>query len=247
MGPGQNIRKLQVLVIIIIGCNFLAGAVSADCFDQFLSGAAGCSFDPGCNSKPYVCPFGGTCGGVDTVISLGMTGSRFFGTPSSGPAPLEVHFSANPGPESATWSWDFGDGSFGSGVSPVHTYAAPGDYSVKLTVRQEGGQADVNYRTSTSSSWGQESTWLKQEMIHVTGPVSVGNLVSADQNGTAATTTGLAKTGPAVQPVTVIQYIPGMNPPVSIPKTQPLFVSGGTTTGGASAKNTWKTGTLGYC
>ena len=35
---------------------------------------------------------------------------------------------------SLTYSWDFGDGSMGSGVSPTHAYAAAGNYTVILTV-----------------------------------------------------------------------------------------------------------------
>lgn len=33
------------------------------------------------------------------------------------------------------WSWDFGDGNTSSLPDPVHTYAAPGTYTVQLTVR----------------------------------------------------------------------------------------------------------------
>ena len=34
----------------------------------------------------------------------------------------------------ATYSWTFGDGATGTGVSPAHSYAGPGDYNVALTV-----------------------------------------------------------------------------------------------------------------
>ena len=42
--------------------------------------------------------------------------------------------SADPNGDSLTYSWDFGDGSTGTGVSPMHTYAAAGNYTVTLTV-----------------------------------------------------------------------------------------------------------------
>ncbi|MCX6700974.1 MAG: PKD domain-containing protein [Methanomicrobiales archaeon] len=264
MGPGHDIRRIQVLVVIIIGCSLMAGTVSAGPYDQFLAGAKGCSFDSGsdsafrsflpyypdslagygyglcCDSDPCVCAFGGTCGGRETVISLGMTGSRFSGTPTTGPAPLTVKFSYNSGPETGSGSWDFGDGTYGSGMEPVHTYTTPGTYTVKLTVRQGG--ADLNYRTSSSMSWGQESTWLKEGMIQVTGPLSTGDLVTAGQEGTLTPATGLVQAGTVVQPGPVIRYLP-----VPVRYVQPLYVQAGPAFIQAPANTTWKTGFIGYC
>ena len=42
--------------------------------------------------------------------------------------------SADPNDDPITYSWDFGDGATGSGVSPTHTYAAAGNYTVTLIV-----------------------------------------------------------------------------------------------------------------
>ena len=50
--------------------------------------------------------------------------------------------SADPNGDALSYSWDFGDGSTGSGVSPTHTYAAAGIYTVTLTVSD--GQLDSN-------------------------------------------------------------------------------------------------------
>jgi len=59
-------------------------------------------------------------------------------SPESGPAPLAVSFSAEQSIGTITnYAWDFGDGKNVSGADLVrvdHTYAAPGTYSVKLTV-----------------------------------------------------------------------------------------------------------------
>ncbi len=41
-----------------------------------------------------------------------------------------------------SYTWDFGDGSSGTGVRPSHTYAAPGNYVVKLTIVDNKGKAD---------------------------------------------------------------------------------------------------------
>lgn len=37
------------------------------------------------------------------------------------------------------WSWDFGDGQTSSDKNPVHTYTAPGDYDIALTVKDNFG------------------------------------------------------------------------------------------------------------
>ncbi|MBC8173749.1 MAG: T9SS type A sorting domain-containing protein [Chitinophagales bacterium] len=43
----------------------------------------------------------------------------------------------------AAYSWDFGDGSTGYGVDPVHTYSSAGTYAVKLTVYDSQGQTST--------------------------------------------------------------------------------------------------------
>ncbi|MBV9831545.1 MAG: PKD domain-containing protein [Marmoricola sp.] len=42
-----------------------------------------------------------------------------------------------------SYAWTYGDGTTGTGVSPSHTYAAAGTYSVKLTVADNGGATDA--------------------------------------------------------------------------------------------------------
>jgi len=42
--------------------------------------------------------------------------------------------SADPNGDPLTYSWDFGDGSTGTGVAPTHSYAAAGTYTVSLVV-----------------------------------------------------------------------------------------------------------------
>jgi hypothetical protein len=42
--------------------------------------------------------------------------------------------SSDPDGDTLTYRWDFGDGTTGTGVSPVHTYKAKGTYSVSLVV-----------------------------------------------------------------------------------------------------------------
>ena len=65
----------------------------------------------------------------------GVTNYRFDGSTSS-----------DPDNDSLTYSWNFGDGSSGSGVNARHVYGSPGNYSVTLTVSDDKEQA-----TTTSS------------------------------------------------------------------------------------------------
>lgn len=60
------------------------------------------------------------------------------GGPYSGEEDTGVQFdgsgSSDPDGDSLTYYWDFGDGAVGSGVNPVHAYAAGGHYPVTLVV-----------------------------------------------------------------------------------------------------------------
>ncbi|WP_348770178.1 PKD domain-containing protein, partial [Arthrobacter sp. E3] len=47
---------------------------------------------------------------------------------------VDASASSDPDGSIASYVWDFGDGGTGTGVTATHTYAAPGPYTVKLTV-----------------------------------------------------------------------------------------------------------------
>jgi PKD repeat protein len=57
--------------------------------------------------------------------------------------------STDPDGSIVTYSWDFGDNSpAGTGVNPVHTYSATGDYTVILTVTDDQGMTDMGQTTA---------------------------------------------------------------------------------------------------
>jgi hypothetical protein len=65
-------------------------------------------------------------------------------------APLQVSFadgSYDPDGSVVAWRWDFGDGTGATDPSPVHTYAAPGQYTVTLTVTDNSGQTGTQSQT----------------------------------------------------------------------------------------------------
>lgn len=56
---------------------------------------------------------------------------------------FDASASSNSIGNTTTYTWDFGDGNTGTGVSPEHTYAAPGTYVVSLVVTADpSGQRD---------------------------------------------------------------------------------------------------------
>ena len=75
--------------------------------------------------------------------------AAFMITPASGPAPLDVSFDASTSIDTdgsiVSYSWDFGDGNFGSGVSTNHTYQSDGLYSPTLTVTDDDGAIDTYF------------------------------------------------------------------------------------------------------
>lgn len=68
--------------------------------------------------------------------------ARFGGSVRSGEAPLTVRFVDMSWPRGSaitSWQWSFGDGGASEKQSPTHTYAAPGDYEVRLRVVNANG------------------------------------------------------------------------------------------------------------
>lgn len=66
---------------------------------------------------------------------------------------LDCSFGANgsydPDGTITGFSWDFGDGSSANGFSPLHTYADPGTYTVRLTVTDNDGATNFATREVT--------------------------------------------------------------------------------------------------
>jgi PKD repeat protein len=76
-----------------------------------------------------------------TSIPLILPVVDFFGTPTSGVAPLTVIFTDLSTNTPIAWNWSFGDDSLENATeqNPIHTYADPGNYTVSVNATNANG------------------------------------------------------------------------------------------------------------
>lgn len=81
------------------------------------------------------------------IAPIADPGGPYAGEPGQAVA-FDGSASADPNGDPLTYSWTFGDGSIGTGVNPMHTYAASGNYTVTLVVND--GNLDSDPVTTTA-------------------------------------------------------------------------------------------------
>src|SRR5512136_2878591 len=74
-----------------------------------------------------------------TVNGANPPKAQFIAYPRQGTAPMTVLFLDVSQGSPSSRLWDFGDGTTSTDMFPLHTYVAPGKYTVKLTVTNSGG------------------------------------------------------------------------------------------------------------
>ncbi len=94
--------------------------------------------------------------------------------------------STAPGSQIASYSWDFGDGTTGTGVNPSHTYSAGSTYQVTLTV------TDTQSRTGTSTQSVSPTNSGAQSLAFVGSASTNGNALTESVTVPAAVQTGNA-------------------------------------------------------
>lgn len=88
----------------------------------------------------------GSSGQVLTVLPESFPTTTFTISETSGRAPLETVFDASgstpsvEGTSIVSYSWSFGDGTTGTGVSVTKTYSQPGVYTIRLSVEDDTGK-----------------------------------------------------------------------------------------------------------
>ena len=112
--------------------------------------------------------------------------ATFSATPASGPAPLTVAFDAGGSTDTdgliASYAWNFGDGTTGTGLTTSHEYAFAGLYYVTLQVTDNDGAAS-SYGTGISVG-GEHAPTASFTLApdHGTGPLEVTADASASSD-----------------------------------------------------------------
>lgn len=110
----------------------------------------------------------------------------FSATPTSGQVPLLVNFSdTSTGTAPVFWIWDFGDGGASNAQNPVHTYLAPGSYTVSMTV---------------IASLGAFGTETKTDFIVVTPAPLVADFTATPSSGALPLLVNFSDTSSGVVP-----------------------------------------------
>lgn len=111
-------------------------------------------------------------------------------TSSSGTAPLTVTFdgsaSSDLGGFITAWTWAFGDGGVGSGVSTTHVYSTPGTYTATLTVTDNG-----NLSNTTSASIVVSAPALPSAPTGLTANGLSSSAIRLDWTNTTTNQTGV--------------------------------------------------------
>jgi PKD repeat protein len=135
---------------------------------------------------PVTIPTSPTPVTTTTTLPVGAPVANFTGTPVSGPIPLTVAFTDMSTGTPTGWRWTFGDSGAGNTSTlrnPSHTYTAPGNYSVNLTVSNAGGS-----NTLVQAGYITVSSTYSQRVVagRSTGYTdSTGKVWSADRSYSA--------------------------------------------------------------
>ena len=131
----------------------------------------------------------GATGTATTTATIGLGNQAPVADPN-GPytgtvdAPVQFDGSGSSDPDGTivSYSWDFGDGTTGTGVNPTHTYTMAGVFNVTLTVMDDAGATDSAGTTATIGEIVNQPP-----MANANGPYSGTTGVPVMFDGTAST------------------------------------------------------------
>jgi PKD repeat protein len=163
---------------------------------------------------------------TDLVSVFTPVVASFTATPNSGNAPLLVNFDASGTTGANIYSWDFGDGSTGTGVTTSNTYSIGGTVIATLTATGPGG-TDTAVTTITPTS--NVSFTVKYMGAGVTARYVTEQLDFAATGGFTNYAWDFGDGNMATGQTAQHTYTTTPNPPLSIPGTYTvtLTASGG--------------------
>ncbi len=77
----------------------------------------------------------------------------------------------------ANYTWNFGDGTTGTGIITTHTYTNPGTYAVTLTVKDVAGNTDIHTVTVTVLSEEEFPMWIVVAAAIVAVGIAIATVV----------------------------------------------------------------------
>ncbi|MFA7153489.1 MAG: SBBP repeat-containing protein, partial [Methanoregulaceae archaeon] len=149
---------------------------------------------------------------------------------TSGMAPRVVQFQDLSTGYPTSWQWVFGDGNTSTDRNPVHTYSAPGTYTVNLTATNFMG-SDTRSRPGYITIGGIPPTTSPTTTIPTTTPTTT---IPTTTPTTTIPTTTPTTTIPTTSPTTTIPTTSPTPTPTIIPQLPHLFY-GNVTLGGIPA------------
>lgn len=110
---------------------------------------------------------------LSTTTAYAPPSAGFIADIQTGVAPLTVTFSDTSTGAIDAYAWDFGDGNTSTHASPVHTYIAPGTYSVTLAATGPGGTSSTTKRDAVLVSHAPPVADFTQTTTNGPAPLSV--------------------------------------------------------------------------
>ncbi|MDR6971731.1 PKD domain-containing protein [Leifsonia shinshuensis] len=102
-------------------------------------------------------------------------------------ASFDASASSDPDGTVASYAWDFGDGTTGTGVNPTHTYGSAGTFTVTLSVTDNQGLAGAPVQQQVTTTLPPNQAPVASFTSSTNGlTVSVDGSASSDPDGTIA-------------------------------------------------------------
>ncbi len=139
-GLGEHRKEVQLRIGIPTSANASAWDPTNDPSYEDLSGTVKQ------NDFTSIYENGVLVNGIEPA-SVGVLRAAFTTNRTSGVAPVDISFDASRSREAdngmLTYTWDFGDGTTGTGVAPTKTYTTIGEYNVTLTITNANNETDI--------------------------------------------------------------------------------------------------------